>query len=106
VGTGCASMDENMNVTVPDYRLTLIDYATQPKPSTWDMTSWVKPSAPETPVNVSVTWYGDIDRDNKPDVMIQDCPYEMGCRTSLFLSSKRRKGEYLRKVAEHFWQMD
>ena len=38
--------------------------------------------------------------DGKPDALLDDCPYEMGCRDALFLSSKAKPGEYLRKVCE------
>ncbi len=55
---------------------------------------------------VDVLWFGDIDHDNKSDMILQDCPYEVGCRASLFLSSKAHKGELLRKVSEHFWPGD
>jgi len=88
-----------------DYRLLLIDFSKE-TPQTQDLTPWVKSLVPEIPISASLLWYGDLDMDNKPDVIINDCPYEVGCRSSLLLSSKRRKGEYLRKVTEHFFGGD
>lgn len=99
--TGCAKFDNDF-VSVSDYRLFLIDYEFQPS-HRQDLSPWVQTETPEVSPNVSLLWYGDLDMDNKPDLIIQDCPYEAGCRTSLFLSSKAKPGEYLHKVAEHFW---
>ena len=101
VATGCATLKDNY-VTVADYRLTLIDFSTDPAGSQ-DLTNWVK--AEFNPA-VSLLWFGDLDNDSKPDAIIQDCPYEMGCRASLFLSSKAKKGTYLHKICEHFWPGD
>lgn len=99
--TGCAHFVDDF-VQVKDYQLFLVDYAPQPA-RMQDLTEWVKTEIPEISPNVSLLWYGDLDMDSQPDAIIQDCPYEAGCRASLFLSSKARKGEYLRKVCEHFW---
>ncbi|MCC7246047.1 MAG: SH3 domain-containing protein [Saprospiraceae bacterium] len=99
--TGCARL-ENGTVLVNDYKLTLIDYMQESLP-TQNLTQWFATAAPEISPNVRLLWYGDLDHDNKPDAIFQDCPYEIGCRASLFLSSKAKSGEYLRKVAEHFW---
>ncbi|HRI59381.1 MAG TPA: SH3 domain-containing protein [Saprospiraceae bacterium] len=105
--TGCARMDEGeyLNVRVTDYRLTLLDYAVQP-PGRQDLTPWVQPQSEEFNPTVRLSWYGDIDMDGKPDVVLDDCPFEMGCRDAIFLTSKARPGEYLRKVCEHFWPGD
>ncbi len=103
-GTGCAVL-EGTYVTVRDYKLTLFDYSTEPA-SQQDLTRWVKPENEEVGPAIDVLWFGDIDHDNKPDMILQDCPYEVGCRASLFLSSKAKKGEFLRKVSEHFWPGD
>ncbi len=102
--TGCARFKDSY-VEVSDYKLTLLDYAVEPM-FQQDLTPWVKPALPEISPNVQLLWFGDVDHDNKPDAIIQDCPYEVGCRASLFLSSKARPGERLRKVAEHFWPGD
>lgn len=102
--TGCAAF-EGSYVQVRDYKLTLLDFATEPA-SQQDLTTWVKTENEELSPTVDVLWFGDLDHDNKPDMILQDCPYEVGCRASLFLSSKARKGEYLRKVSEHFWPGD
>jgi len=99
--TGCARM-ENDFVLVSDYKLFLVDYAPQPA-KMQDLSGWVRTEMAEISPNVSLLWYGDLDMDNKPDAIIQDCPYEAGCRASLFLSSKALPGEYLHKVCEHFW---
>lgn len=105
--TGCARMENNeyMYVRVTDYQLTLLDYTTQP-PVLQDLTPWVRTESEEINPAVSISWYGDIDMDGKPDAILNDCPYEMGCRDALFLSSKAKPGEYLRKVCEHFWPGD
>lgn len=99
--TGCARFENNF-VRIFDYQLTLLDYMSEPL-ATQDLTPWVKTEFPETNPSVDLLWFGDIDRDNKPDAIIQDCPYEVGCRASLFLSSRAKKGEYLRKVCEFYW---
>lgn len=105
--TGCAKMDnsEYLNVKVENYKLTLLDYTTTP-PRQQDLTPWVQTELPEMNPNVRLSWYGDLDMDGKPDAVFDDCPYEMGCRDALFLSSKARPGEFLRKVCEHFWPGD
>ncbi len=102
--TGCARLKEAY-VQVTDYQLTLIDYSKEPV-GIQDLTPWVKPAEPEVNPSVELLWFGDLDHDNEPDAIIQDCPYEVGCRASLFLSSKAKTGEYIRKVSEHFWQYD
>lgn len=106
VSTGCAQMDANMVVSVNDYRLTLVDYSSGTPPHTQDLTPWVKSMIPGMSPTVQLIWYGDIDGDNKPDAIINDFPNEVGGRSSLFLSSKRRKGEYLRKVCETYFGGD
>lgn len=102
--TGCARL-EDMSVKVSDYRLSLIDYSTA-TPTIADLSSWFKTTMPDSNPNVSLLWYGDLDQDNKPDAIFNDCPYEVGCRSSLFLSSKAKPGQYLKKVCEHFWEGD
>ena len=102
--TGCASL-EGSYVSVHDYKLLVLDFSTEP-PTRQDITPWVKPENSDISPSIEVLWFGDIDQDNKPDMILQDCPYEVGCRASLFLSSKARKGEFLRKVSEHFWPGD
>ena len=99
--TGCATLDGSY-VQVNNYKLTLLDYASEPAIH-YDLTAWVKPENEAISPMVQVLWYGDIDSDNKPDIILQDCPYEVGCRASLFLSSKAKKGALLHKVSEHFW---
>lgn len=99
--TGCASF-ENSFVHITDYNLTLLDYATEPI-ATQKLTDWVRTEIQEVNPTVDLLWFGDLDRDHKPDAIIQDCPYEVGCRASLFLSSKAKPGEYLRKVCEFYW---
>jgi hypothetical protein len=102
--TGCARF-ENDFVQVSDYKLFLVDYYPEVA-RRQDLSQWVQTELPEISPSVSLLWYGDLDGDNKPDAIIQDCPYESGCRASLFLSSKAKPGEYLRKVCEHFWPGD
>lgn len=104
--TGCASMATGAMMTVKDYKLTLINWAENEPYPTQDLTPWVKTAMPEVNPMVNLMWFGDLDQDNKPDAILMDCPYEVGCRASLFLSSKAQKGEYLRKVTEHFFPGD
>lgn len=99
--TGCATLDKAY-VMVKDYRLTLLDYSTDPL-QTQDLTPWVRPEISDANPSVDLLWFGDLDQDGAPDAILQDCPYEVGCRASLFLSSKARPGEYIRKVSEYFW---
>lgn len=102
--TGCATL-ENTYVRVTDYKLQLIDFSQEPA-QYQDLTRWVKPDAPDASPSVDLLWFGDLDRDGKPDAIINDCPYEVGCRASLFLSSKAPPGSYLYKVCEHYWPGD
>lgn len=102
--TGCALL-ENTFVRVTDYQLRLIDFEQEPA-RYQDLTPWVKPDGPDASPSVDLLWFGDLDHDGKPDAIINDCPYEVGCRASLFLSSKARPNEYLSKVCEHYWPGD
>lgn len=102
--TGCAELEENY-VRLRDYRLLVFDYSTDP-PMRQDLTPWVMPESPDISPTVNLIWYGDLDGDNRPDALIEDSPYEVSGRTSLYLSSKARPGEFLKKVCEHFWQGD
>jgi Bacterial SH3 domain len=70
-----------------------------------DLTKYVR-TAPGVLPSVSLLWYGDIDYDNKPDMILDDCPEEIGCRYSLFLSSKAGPGELVRKVCEFYLPME
>ncbi|MFN8303987.1 MAG: SH3 domain-containing protein [Saprospiraceae bacterium] len=102
--TGCAEFVDDY-VQLHNYKLLVLDYSTQPA-TRQDITQWVTPEVPEISPTVSLSWYGDLDGDNRPDALIDDSPYEVSGRTSLFLSSKARPGEFLRKVCEHFWPGD
>jgi len=99
--TGCAQFVDDF-VQIKDYHLYIVDYMPQPAVRQ-EITNWIMPEIPELNPSVSLLWYGDLDADGKPDAILQDCPYEAGCRASLFLSSKARKGEFIRKICEHFW---
>jgi hypothetical protein len=99
--TGCATFVDYY-VQIRDYKLTLLDYSKETI-GLQDLTDWFRTEFPEVNPSVDLLWFGDLDRDNKPDAVIQDCPYEVGCRASLFLSSKAKPGEFLRKVCEYYW---
>lgn len=105
IATGCAELMPENYVHIANYQLLVFDYATDP-PRRQDLTPWVTPEMPEVSPSVSLAWYGDLDGDNRPDVLIEDSPYEVSGRTSLFLSSKAKPGQFLHKVCEHFWQGD
>lgn len=101
---GCAAFDNNY-VRISNYQLMLFNYFSDPI-QTQDLTPWVRTDAPEINPAVDLLWFGDLDRDNKPDAIIQDCPFEVGCRASLFLSSKAKPGAFLQKVCEFYWPGD
>lgn len=101
---GCAEFVDDY-VVVRNYRLYALDYTTQPA-TRQDLSHWVSPEVPEISPTVSLQWYGDLDGDNKPDAIIDDSPFEVSGRSSLFLSSMARPGEFLKKICEHFWPMD
>ena len=103
VATGCAALKENF-VEITGYQLQLMEMLPETN-HLQDMTPWIACEPGLNPV-VQLLWYGDIDHDKKPDLVIHDCPFEMGCRTSLFLSSKAIKGALTQKVCEHFWHGD
>lgn len=102
---GCAEFGPENFVQVKNYRLYAMDFSTDP-PGRQDMTPWVTPMAPEISPSVNLGWYGDLDGDNRPDALLDDSPYEVSGRTSLFLSSRARPGEFLRKVCEYTWPGD
>lgn len=101
--TGCAELKDSY-ISISGFKLQVIEILPENN-RTQDLSAWFTCEAGLNPT-VQLLWYGDIDRDRLPDAVIHDCPYEMGCRTSLFLSSKARPGELMRKVCEHFWEGD
>lgn len=102
--TGCARLEDTY-VQVKDYALYVLDYSTEPY-TLQDISALVKTESEEFSPSVDVLWYGDLDNDLKPDLLLQDCPYESGCRVSLYLSTRAQKSELLHKVSEHFWPGD
>jgi hypothetical protein len=101
--TGCAALKDNF-VQVTGYQLQVLEI-NDTNSRMQNLTPWFLAEIGINP-QVQLTWYGDLDQDKKPDAVIHDCPFEMGCRASLFLSSKAQSGEMLRKVCEHFWYGD
>ena len=102
---GCAQFESSDYVQVSGYRLYVLELNTDTPAVRQDITGWVQPAEGMSPT-VRLIWYGDLDSDRKPDVLLQDSPYEAGARLSLFLSSKARPGEYLHKVCEYFYPID
>ena len=103
--TGCASLKDNF-VQITGYKVQLMEmYSDNGSGKSQDLTPWFQ-YMPDMNPSVQLLWYGDLDQDKLPDALIHDCPIEMACRTSLFLSSQAKKGEILRKVCEHFWYGD
>ena len=102
--TGCAVLKDNY-VQINDYQLQIMEMFEESGNKSQDLTPWFK-CLPDMNPSVQLIWYGDIDQDRLPDAVVHDCPFEMGCRTSLFLSSKAAKSEILKKVCEHFWYGD
>lgn len=102
VGLGNAYLDDDDFVKIGNFQLFLLEYNSQPA-FLQDLTPWVRMAYEEVMPYVTLRWYGDLDGDKKPDMVLEDCPYEMYCRASLFLSSVARPGERLRKAAEHFF---
>lgn len=103
--TGCASFGDYDYVQVTDYRLFVQDMPPDMPVRRQDITGWVQPEPGLNP-SVTLIWYGDLDGDNKPDVILEDAPYEVGARISLFLSSKAKPGMLLHKVCEYFYAID
>lgn len=101
VVTGCAEL-EGMIAVIKNFRVSVLDYATEPL-KVQNLTRWLTSENPEEAPIVELLWFGDVDRDNKPDIIFQDCPYAGGCRASLYLSSRAKPDELLHKVCEHFW---
>ncbi|MFM8486522.1 MAG: SH3 domain-containing protein [Bacteroidota bacterium] len=99
--TGCAEL-EGMMTVIKNFSVKVLDYATEPL-KVQNLTQWLTCENPEDAPIVEFLWFGDIDRDNKPDIILQDCPYAGGCRASLYLSSRAKPDELLHKVCEHFW---
>lgn len=105
LSTGCADFQAGSDyVLINNFRVYLTEMNLPPNPRQ-DITAWLKPAEGINP-SISLMWYGDLDGDHKPDAIVNDCPEEVGCRASLFLSSKARPGEYLRKVCEYFYPYD
>jgi len=46
-----------------------------------------------------VEWVGDLDRDGRPDILIDDNMGELGGHWVLYLSSSARQGELVHAVA-------
>jgi hypothetical protein len=103
--TGCANFGEYDYVHVTDYRLFTMEIMPGTTSLRQDMTGWVQPAEGLNP-SVSLIWYGDLDGDSKPDAILEDAPYEIGARISLFLSSKAKPGMLLHKVCEYFFAID
>jgi len=103
--TGCASFSEYNYVQVTDYRLFVQEMQPETTARRQDLTGWVQPEPGLNP-SVILLWYGDLDGDNKPDAILEDAPYEIGARISLFLSSKARPGMLLHKVCDYFYVID
>ena len=101
--TGCATLKDNY-VQISGFKLQVLEMLPE-NSRIQDLTKWFA-YQPDMNPSVQLLWYGDIDHDMMPDALIHDCPMEMGCRSSLFLSSKAQKGELLRKVCEYFWYGD
>jgi hypothetical protein len=100
--TGCAMLKDNY-VQVNDYKLQVVEaFNPDGNNKQQDITQWVR-CLPDMNPTVQLLWYGDIDQDKLPDALIHDCPFEMGCRASLYLSSKAKPGEILHKMCEYFW---
>jgi hypothetical protein len=102
--TGCAALKDNL-VQVSGYQLQVFEMDAGASKLLQNLTPSVLPELGINP-QIKLTWYGDLDHDNKPDMILHDCPVEMGCRASLFLTSKARPGELLHKMSEHFWYAD
>lgn len=99
--TGCAAL-KNSFVQISGYQLQALELRADDDALIQNLTPWVNPELGVNP-SVALLWYGDLDQDHRPDALIQDCPFEAGCRNSLFLSSKARQGELLHKVCEYFF---
>ncbi len=52
-----------------------------------------------------VVWVGDLDRDGKPDLLVDEDMNESAGHLVLYLSSAARAGEIAHRVAE-YWGVD
>jgi len=67
-----------------------------------DLTPFFNPND----ASCTIKWWGDLDGDGKPDVLIGRCASgEGGCTDYLFLSTKAKAGELLRPAAAFYWGM-
>lgn len=103
--TGCAQFEDSDYVRVRDYRLYAYESSADGYAPKQDLTGWVQAEEGMNP-SINMVWFGDLDGDRKPDVILQDTPQESAVRISLFLSSKARTGEYIHKVCEYFYTID
>ncbi len=103
IATGCAqfAMKEGFaEVKISNYQLKVGYYQGQSKVEQ-DLTALFKPEADIQP-NLELKWYGDLDRDGKPDVIVVDIPGGDSQRWSLLLSSKAKVGELFKKVCDWY----
>jgi hypothetical protein len=100
---GCADMGENYPV-MRDFKVLVVDQQYD-MPSVRQELEWFQVAEGMLP-SVRLIWFGDLDHDNKPDCLFDDCPEEMNCRASLFLSSKAKPGNFLQKVCERQYPID
>ncbi|MEQ1746132.1 MAG: SH3 domain-containing protein [Saprospiraceae bacterium] len=103
--TGCAQFGDSDFVQVTNFRLHALNMVPDQPTHRQDLTGWVQPGEGLNP-NIGLIWYGDLDGDNKPDAILEDAPYEVGSRISLYLTSAARPGMLLHKVCEHFFVID
>ncbi len=103
--TGCAKFGESDFVNISDYQLFAMEMQYDGAATKQDLSHWVQTEAGLNP-SVSLLWYGDLDGDRKPDMVLQDAPEEMGARISLFLSSKALPGAFLHKVCQYLLPVD
>ncbi|MCB0534906.1 MAG: SH3 domain-containing protein [Lewinellaceae bacterium] len=103
--SGCARLKEDLTMALENYKLTVLAPQDGLPTIRQDLSPWFR-TTPGVNHNVRLRWFGDIDGDARPDAIIEDMPEEMGMRISLFLTSKARDGELLRKVCEYWPPLD
>lgn len=60
-------------------------------------------SIPEQHDYYALKWFGDLDGDGNPDILMGVCGERRGCYDILLLNSKAKKGELIRAVSHYSW---
>ena len=94
-------MDSDNFVEVQNYKIWVTHHIKNAKQSVkQDLTHYFQDLGIDLN-DVHLSYFGDLDNDKKPDVIIQTCQ-DIGCHQLLFLSSEAKSGELLQLMSIHF----